>query len=121
MRLSCRSKSRLVMTSPAGQEPADARNILENFLTCLEPVVTFNDDCLRSVPDERMVEKVECCVRDRMRVRISKQRPGRSAILDRDPAGHMNFLNEAARKVVEEDSGIKVMILGVQVDVLHVE
>src|SRR5580693_4309045 len=75
MRLACRC-NKLVMTRPcAGPLHArpNARDVGEDFVALLEPVVAFENDHGRRVPRKRITEQIEGLVGHRMAVRIGKE------------------------------------------------
>src|SRR5262245_48405833 len=80
MRLTCRSNKGFAMVVPCscgGDARANARDVVENFVAGLKPIVALQDDDGRRLPRKRVFQEIEGRIRDWMAVRICKQRFGK--------------------------------------------
>src|SRR5690242_1838024 len=89
--LTCRCNSRLDMASSSLNRMdarADARDVVQDFIECVEALVALENDRLRMMAPQRVCEQVQRLVRHRMGVRIRKERP--TCILHGDAARHVH-------------------------------
>ena len=64
-----------LLGSRAGHPRADARNIVQDFVDRVEPIVALEHDEGRVLAREHMVEEIERRVGDRMGVGVGEERP----------------------------------------------
>jgi hypothetical protein len=69
-----------------------ARNILKDFLTLVQPIIPLEDDGLRAMSTQRVIEKIERFLGDRMGVGIGEDRPTHG-IANRHAARHVDLLH----------------------------
>src|SRR5262245_20101466 len=122
--LACRSSNRFAMTLSQlsrRNARADTRQIVENLVDRVEPVVAFENDDRRPVPPERIGEQVERRVGHRMGMRVGEERPPRRFLAHRHAARHVHFPHQPGRQVVEERVRVEPVIGRIEENVLNVE
>src|ERR1700730_11790819 len=98
MRLTCRSNKGFAMGLPcsgSGYARANARNIGEDFIAGVEPIIAFEDDDGRRLPRKRIFEQIQGRVWHRVTMRIGKERLGEKLITDCDTARHLQLRQQS--------------------------
>src|SRR5260370_12492947 len=95
MSLTCRAKSRpdMGVLESAIEPSTDMCDIVQDFLGGVEAIIALEHDGGRRLPRERVIEEIERCLRHRMGMGISRERPRQEILAHGGAARHMHPLH----------------------------
>ena len=105
----------------ASNPRANARNVVQDFINLIEPVIALKNHDGRRLTRKRMAQDFEHLLRHRVGMTIGEQWPIETILAYGDSARHVQFLDNPGRQGVEKFVSVEAVIIGIQVKVFDIK